>query len=1061
MRLNRLGLLRFGKFTDRVVDLPYARPDLHLIVGPNEAGKSTLRSAISELLFGIEAKTPFNFLHGYTDLRLSAVVEDDGQRIDCQRLKRMKQSLRDANDEPLPDDALAAVLGGASREFFERMFGLDHGRLVAGGLAILEAKDDVGRVLFETSAGLTTLGPVRDELEREAKSLWDKRRAGDRAYYKALDAFKTAEDSLKNATIRAKVWRDIERDCEDAEQALAEAKKHHEELEAERARLERIRRVAPHVEHLDDARRKQEALQASVAVADRRLLDHETEVEALEALCHRVKDYPQQIQNRRSEIDTLARSAATIAGQLGLATTDLSILAERLPSHVVRSELVELVKSESAVTAALEASVRALADRQADLEVLIQDLTDIAASGASPALRIALDAARGLGDVERQKRDIAALIDKERRKYETATGQLAPWSGSVPQLRTLSLPSEESVRATQQREADVRRALRDAEAGLQDVTEEITRSETAAASLRDARKAVSLDDIVEARRERDTCWESIRKSPQELSVLAPVYEAAVSAADDVADRRYNGAADAGRLEALREALHALKARQHTQERAIAAARRDLADLVEQWSESTKTLEPFRPSPAAMLDWLRARTLVLGAADALEAAELALADLTRSESETGYHLRATLAAEGADLASAERLPLRGLVAFAADLVERAEADKTRRAEMESRRRKEQIALELLAKRMADEQAKRVEWERRWTQSLQDAGLAPGTSPAAAAKALEMLAQLDQLSDKIKDIERSRIDTMQRDLRSFADEAARLAGEICPDLVDGPADHVAAELTSRLRAAVRARDEAERLAKEIERATRAAGDAGDGLPFERLEKDVACEDRSTITARLGSIDESLREAVKRREECSDRRSRAEAARSAIHGQDDAASAEARRQQAIAEMADVTERFVKVYVAGRLLRWSIDRYREEKQGPLLRRAGEIFATLTLGSFDRLSVDFEGDTPQLVARRPQGALVGVAGMSEGTRDQLYLALRLAAVELHLAHGRPLPFVADDLFINYDDVRAAAGFKALADLATRTQVIFLTHHEHLVSVARDAVGDDLDVVTL
>jgi hypothetical protein len=134
----------------------------------------------------------------------------------------------------------------------------------------------------------------------------------------------------------------------------------------------------------------------------------------------------------------------------------------------------------------------------------------------------------------------------------------------------------------------------------------------------------------------------------------------------------------------------------------------------------------------MLDWLRARTLVLGAADALEAAELVLSGLTRSESEAGDHLRATLAAEGADLASAERLPLRGLVAFATDLVERAEADKTRRTELESRRRKEQIALSHLAKRMADEQTKRIEWERRWTQSLQDAGLAPGTSPAAAAR-----------------------------------------------------------------------------------------------------------------------------------------------------------------------------------------------------------------------------------------------------------------------------------------------------------------------------------------
>jgi uncharacterized protein YhaN len=230
---------------------------------------------------------------------------------------------------------------------------------------------------------------------------------------------------------------------------------------------------------------------------------------------------------------------------------------------------------------------------------------------------------------------------------------------------------------------------------------------------------------------------------------------------------------------------------------------------------------------------------------------------------------------------------------------------------------------------------------------------------------------------------------------------------------------------------------------------------------LEEEIAREDRATVTARLASINESLRQAVKHREDCSDRKSRAEAARSAIHGQDDAASAEARRQLAIAEMAEVTERFVKVYVAGRLLRWSIDRYREEKQGPLLKRAGEIFATLTLGSFDRLSVDFEGDTPQLVARRPEGALVGVAGMSEGTRDQLYLALRLAAVELHLAHGRALPFVADDLFINYDDERAAAGFAALADLATRTQVIFLTHHEHLVSVARTAVGEDLHVIAL
>src|SRR3546814_5869004 len=59
--------------------------------------------------------------------------------------------------------------------------------------------------------------------------------------------------------------------------------------------------------------------------------------------------------------------------------------------------------------------------------------------------------------------------------------------------------------------------------------------------------------------------------------------------------------------------------------------------------------------------------------------------------------------------------------------------------------------------------------------------------------------------------------------------------------------------------------------------------------------------------------------------------------------AAKAESQRQQALARMADVTERYIKVFTAARLLRWSIDRYREQKQGPMLARAGAIFSGLT----------------------------------------------------------------------------------------------------------------------
>ena len=116
-------------------------------------------------------------------------------------------------------------------------------------------------------------------------------------------------------------------------------------------------------------------------------------------------------------------------------------------------------------------------------------------------------------------------------------------------------------------------------------------------------------------------------------------------------------------------------------------------------------------------------------------------------------------------------------------------------------------------------------------------------------------------------------------------------------------------------------------------------------------------------------------------------------------------------------------------------------------------MFATLTLWRFSRLIVDYDADKPTLAGVRTDDTVVPVDGMSEGTVDQLYLALRVAAVEDAVRGGVRLPFLADDLFINFDDERAAAGFKVLAELARTTQVLFFTHHEHLAEIANRALA--------
>ena len=121
-----------------------------------------------------------------------------------------------------------------------------------------------------------------------------------------------------------------------------------------------------------------------------------------------------------------------------------------------------------------------------------------------------------------------------------------------------------------------------------------------------------------------------------------------------------------------------------------------------------------------------------------------------------------------------------------------------------------------------------------------------------------------------------------------------------------------------------------------------------------------------------------------------------------------------------------------------------------------------MTGNSFTDLQLEFEqNDNARLAGMRHDGKSVSVTGMSTGSADQLYLALRVAAIEDYLDHAPPLPFIADDLFINFDDDRAAAGFRVLGELARKTQVLFFTHHEHLIDVANKALGAKVSAIRL
>jgi uncharacterized protein YhaN len=85
----------------------------------------------------------------------------------------------------------------------------------------------------------------------------------------------------------------------------------------------------------------------------------------------------------------------------------------------------------------------------------------------------------------------------------------------------------------------------------------------------------------------------------------------------------------------------------------------------------------------------------------------------------------------------------------------------------------------------------------------------------------------------------------------------------------------------------------------------------------------------------------------------------------------------------------------------------------------------------------------------------VAVEGMSDGTCDQLYLALRLAAVEQFCRQSEPLPLIVDDILLRFDDDRARETLAVLGEFSSITQVIFFTHHGRLRQLADELFGAD------
>jgi len=604
----------------------------------------------------------------------------------------------------------------------------------------------------------------------------------------------------------------------------------------------------------------------------------------------------------------------------------------------------------------------------------------------------------------------------------------------------------------------------------------------------------SEDDLARARAARDRALDE-RTERSELARL-------VRAADEIADRLRHEARRieryAGRV-AAKERLASEREEVRAEERRC-ARRRD--ELERRWRELWQPCGIAPRSFAEASRWYAALVALEADARAWLAHGRELADVAATRERVRTELVAALgerADDAEDLAEACARAER----VVHDAERRREAARALRSELDEA----EAVLERRAARAAEIDERVASWRAEWSAALEPLRRGADEEPHVVLALVDGYGELARKVERADDLAR-RVAGMERDSQAFESLVRDRVARHAPDLVERAERSLAdaaAELVRRQRDLRRDEREraavAERLAEreaelaahedEIARARAELADllastgaadldelvrledrwrranelderraaeelrilqAGDGASIDALARAVEALDADAQRSRLLEIEAELQQVDDELEQASRQLALSEAGLEHFRESSAPKSAE-EAEAALSVVRTEARRYACARLGAVLLGREIERYRQENQGPILARADELFPHLTLGRYRGLRVAFDAhDVPVLRCLRGDDE-VGVDELSDGARDQLYLALRVASIERHAAHHEPVPFVRDDCLVHFDDELARAALDVLAELADRTQVLFFTHHARLVELAEATPG--------
>ncbi len=983
MRFSRLELRAYGPFTNRTIDLTGGDDGLHVIYGPNEAGKSSALRAIRGLLYGIDGQTPDNFVHEYGQMRIAAAVRDGNEELLVVRRKGNRDTLLDAAERPIDEAVLGRFLTGVNEEQFIRFFGIDYDRLVSGADEMLRAEGDLGQLIFGASLGSSVLR-ILAEFGEEADALF-RPRGKTQTINSALRRYDDVRRTVREASVPESRWRELGDGLRLRERRRDELRTRRDDLGRELRQHERFQRALPRLADLDRTRDKLDAHGDTVEA----VVEAEPTIRALVRRIERYRSAREDLPKKQREREDLIRESAEILRSIRPDITTERANELRLSEEQL-SKIRELASSYERITSNVAKAKRGREELTDDIGEADARLKSLSSARDGSPLQRAIEAAREHGDLDAQCQELKEKLDNGRADVNREALKLIDWKGSLAELDAMLPPGDDVVN----RFADQFRA--------------------------------GTDGVLSA----EARWSAFRYAVIG-GALAVVAATALGLAGILSPPI---AVPLGVLVVLATGLFALHAR-HRRQWTKGEYDRIRTEWERAWSRAGLT----PGTPMEMRDWLSRRAEVLRRkrdADRMES------ELRGIEERIREHLdRLTGVFAGYDEHVERDESLRAVLRYGDGLLDRLRSESSARREQEeecSRLRRQHDRAE---SEHADATAQQEQWRTGWAEAIRPLDLDPDMPPDYVQTVMDRLEQARTTLRDASKISDDRIAPMTEEIEDYERIADKLR-TLVPKSADARADDIVETLDSVL-------GDVKELRLEIDSIRDNLGTIGDGTSVDGFVAACREADPDDIAANIESLRAEHDDAESNLAEIDRQIGELRGEMNRIDGSDGAAAAAEEAASILGEMHRHVERYARLRLAERLLRDEIERYRAENQGPVLEQASELFGRLTLGSFSGLKAGYDDkDEPVLVGFRPTGEDVHVAGMSDGTRDQLYLALRIAALQNYLSRNQRMPFIVDDILIKFDDQRAGAALEILAELSDRTQVLFFTHHMRLREMA-------------